>query len=214
MEASEIIFINLYPILSFVFLLTGLVFSGLKYFNQISDTRFFKLIKNLFFVCLSFVFLRIVFLFLAQYLIWFRAEPFLYFLPPHQSIVYFLDYAWLHFAKLPVFNLGLSLFLFLLVKIGTRVSRGRFFYEEEQYSGGLAILLNSWPENILVFVLVLSIGLFVFVLRSFYFFLKRKKGLDQQIFLNFRYFWIIIGLFIFLFGESLAGLFNLGILRI
>ncbi|MEW5805292.1 MAG: hypothetical protein AB1721_00985 [Patescibacteria group bacterium] len=209
----EIVFVNYYFYFNFLFLLANLVFACLRYLGKISDQKFFTFVRSLFFLVLVFAGLRIFSLYLVQYLIWSKTEPFVYFLPPHQPISYFLSYAWLHFAKLPAFNFFLSAFLFFLIFLGAKLSRGRFFYSEEHYSGGIAILLNSWPDNFFVFILVLAFGCLGFVLRSAYLLFKNKKQL-QPAYFSFRYLWGLVGLLVFLFGGNLVNLFNLGILKI
>lgn len=200
----EIIFVNLSSFVYLVFLLVNLGFAGLSYFNKLSEEKFFKLVRILFWLCLGFVFLRIFFLFLIQYWLWAETEPSKYFLPPYQPLSYFLNYSWLHFAKLPVFNLGLGLFLFLLIFLGTKLSRGRFFYPEEHYSGGVVILLNPWPANLAILFLVLISGCFALFIKQSFLFLRKKQLSATPLYFSFRYLWSFIGLLVFLFNQNLS----------
>ncbi len=182
----------------------SLIFSGLRVFARISDGFLLKASKIVFLASIALVFSRIIFLFWFQFVAWQDSL----FLPPYQPIGYFLRYSWTHFAKQPVFDIGLGVFFFLLIWLGAKISRGRFFYDEEKYSGGLAILLVSWPQNILVFFLTLALGI-IYSLAKFIF--ARGKN---RILVSFRYFWPVVGLGLLLFGDILVDFLGLGILAV
>lgn len=180
------------------------LFLSLLFFKKFDDKKILKLTRAVFFSGLVLVILRVFFLYWQQFKLWQGS----YFLPPYQPLNYFLRYSWLHFGKLPVFDIFLGVFFFFLLWLGTKISRGRFFYGEEKYSGGLAILMNSWPVNLLVFVLTFFAGV-LFSLANFI--LKKNQGVFL---LNFRYFWPVIGLLLLILGRFLVGFLGLDFLAV
>lgn len=182
----------------------GLFFLALRFFNKLDDKLVLRLIRLIFFLVIIFVSLRVMFLFWQQFEIWQGS----YFLPPYQPIGYFLQYSWMHFAKQPVFDISLGVFFFLLIWLGEKISRNRFFYDEEKYSGGLAILLVSWPQNILVFFLTLVLGMIYSLAKIV--FIRGKNA----VLVSFRYFWPVVGLALLLFGDILVNFLGLGNLAV
>lgn len=200
------LFIDYFFFFKLAFICFSLIFSGLRVFGRISDGFLLKASKIVFLVSISFIFSRIIFLFWFQFVAWQGS----YFLPPYQPIGYFLQYSWTHFAKQPIFDISLGVFFFLLIWLGEKISRGRFFYDEEKYSGGLAILLNHWPVNILVFFLVFLTGILFSLARRVF----KGRGRGGAVLTNFRYLWPVIGLGLLLFGDILVNFLGLGILAV
>lgn len=202
---AEKLFIEYFLLIKLAILLFSLGFLMSGRFGKISEEKLLKTDRILFFSSVVFVFLRVIFLFWGQFKTWQGT----YFLPPYQPISYFFQYSWMHFAKQPVFDLGLGIFFFFLIWLGTKISHGRFFYQEEKYSGGLAILMNSWPVNILVFFIVLLTGILFYLAKL----VLRKENRDNFL-VSFRYFWPAVGLALLLFGDVLVKFLSLGILRV
>ena len=201
----ESIFLNYFFFFKIGFLFFGKIFPLARFLKKIEDENFLKLSFGLFAISVLFLFSRVAYLFFEQYRVWQGT----YFLPPFQPMGYFLSYSWLHFAKQPVFDICLGIFFFFLIWLGTKFSQGRFFYNEEKYTGGLAMLLNPWPVNILVFFLVILLGIFTYFLKLI--FNQRKK---DEILVNFRFFWIIMGGLLLFFGGFLTEILGLDVLMI
>jgi len=202
----ENIFIEYFFFVQLFLAILSFLFLGLRFFNKFSDERILKFLRIIFFIGLFLVCLKVWFLFAAQYRSWLGS----YFLPPYQPIGYFLQYSWTHFAKQPVFDIGLGIFFFFLIWLGTKISGGRFFYGEEKYSGGLAILLNHWPVNILVFFLVLLAGILFSLARRVF----KGRGQGGAVLISFRYFWPMVGLGLLFLGDILVNFLGLGILTV
>ena len=101
----------------------SLIFSGLRVFARISDGFLLKASKIVFLASIALVFSRIIFLFWFQFVAWQDSL----FLPPYQPIGYFLRYSWTHFAKQPVFDIGLAFFSFCLFGWGQKFREAGFF---------------------------------------------------------------------------------------
>jgi len=145
---------------------------------------------------------KIVFLYSLQFYTWSLYPHSRYFLPPHQPLNYFFNYSWQHFGKEPLFALGVGLFFFLLLWLLTKISRGRFFHEEEKYLGGLAVIANMWPQNFLVVFLAFGLGIGVWLGRILR---QRLAGQNMGLpFLNLRFFWPVSGVLLIILGQLLV----------
>lgn len=211
----------------FVFLLAGqVVFSsfylvGLFFlvliavflWKQKGDERSVALFSRKLFY--AFVFLRsfqVLFLYGMQYILWQRSVPGKYLLPPYQSLGYFWGYSWQHFGKEAAVSFLLSIAFFGFVAGLNSISRGRFFYQEEQYTSGLAILVNLWPQNLLVPVFSLFIGSAIWLGRFIWYrFLKKE---NKKVFVAFRYLWILIGIALVFWGDFFVEHTILGSLKL
>jgi hypothetical protein len=196
-----IFFINYLPILYLVILALNL---GFLIFSKNENLKQ-KIIKISFWLIFTLVFLKIILLFVFQYFIWKIDNP--YFLPPYQDISYFLRYAAFHFAFNSILSVITSLILFFIINFANKISKDKFFYKDEVYLSGIAILTNPWPNNLLVFLLVPLAALILMVI-----FIVIKKSLDYRI--NWKYLWLIIGLILLIFGNQLIKILNLEVLKV
>ena len=196
-----IFFINYLPILYSLIIILNL---GFLIFSKNENLKQ-KIIKISFWIIFSLVFLKIILLFAFQYLMWKIDNP--YFLPPYQNISYFLRYASFHFAFNSILSVITSLILFFIINFANKISKDRFFYKDEVYLSGIAILANPWPNNLLVFLLVPLIALILMIIFSL-----AKRSLDYRI--NWKYLWLIIGLILLIFGNQLIKILNLEVLKV
>jgi hypothetical protein len=137
-----------------------LIIFFLKYRGKIlkeEQNPFFRLTKIFIFALLFYLLVGGMLLSFAQYSIWKIGNYGL--LPPHQSISYFLGYAWYHFFKASIFSMVFSFILFSGMVVMNRMAGNRFFYKEEPYLAAFGALSIKWPIGILVMGLVLFFGL-------------------------------------------------------
>lgn len=120
-----------------------------------------------------------------QYQIWSGDALSKFLIPPHQSIVYFLKYSFIHFFENYLISLGAGL-LFLLgaIALNNRFQK-RFFEEEEPYFGALAIFLVGQPLWMIYFIIVMAIG----VLGSLFLILK-AKAVGSETFHRFPFYYL------------------------
>ena len=166
------------------------------------SARLLKLSRIFFWAYVFLLLGKIVFLYSLQFYTWSLYPHSRYFLPPHQPLSYFFSYSWQHFGKEPIFALGVGLFFFCLLWLLTKISRGRFFYEEEKYLGGLAVIANIWPQNFLVVFLALGLGIGVWLIRILRQYLAGQSA--ELPFLNLRFFWPMAGILLIIFGQLLV----------
>ncbi len=179
--------------------------------------------------------LSIVMLYAGQYAAWSQDPTSQYLLPPHQSLAYFMRYAWFHFARGPMVTFGVGMLFFILFHIGYRISAGRFFYQDEEYTGALAILANPWPQNLLVIACVLVLGLAVAYVRVGVSCIRRiyvpprkilqskinvagafpaKRDCVPQMLFSLRMLWPLVGLFMVFFGDRVTAMLGLDTLNL
>lgn len=181
-------------------------------FNGISHPALMRWLKWCFGIVVGLQILSIVMLYIGQYAVWSQDPASQYFLPPHQSIAYFLRYAWFHFARGPMVTFGVGMLFFILFHIGYKVSRGRFFYQDEEYTGALAILANPWPQNILVIGCVLVLGLAVACVQVGVSCIRRTY-VPQTLF-SLRMLWPFVGLALVIMGKELVSVLGLAALKL
>ena len=161
------------------------------------SNRLLRLSRAFFWIYPAVLVAKIVFFYTLQFLSFNR-----YLLPPFHPLSYFFNYSWQHFGKEPIFALGTGLFFFFLLWLLTKISRDRFFYEEEKYLGGLAIIANIWPQNLLVVFLAFGLGIGVWLGR-----ILRQRLAGQSAeppFLNLRFFWPVSGILLIILGQLLV----------
>ena len=135
---------------SAIYLSLGILFLGLTI--QISRKRFGSYVKRwtkfLFFSSAIAVLLYYIFLTVAQYFVWkISGPPFIYFLPPHESIFYLLNYHFIRFAFYYLISFGVALLFLHFTRKYNRKLGYRFFEDEEPYFGALSIFLlgnSNW----------------------------------------------------------------------
>lgn len=98
---------------------------------------------------------------MLQYTIWSNDPLSSKLLPPHQSILYFLKYAGVHFWLAPFIAFALALAFYFFLHALERKNE-RFFGEGEVELGALAAFLVGWPR----FIIFLPVVFLVVVLIS------------------------------------------------
>ncbi|MFZ2310848.1 MAG: hypothetical protein WAW11_04885 [Patescibacteria group bacterium] len=134
-----------------------------------------------------------------QYLVWKQGTFSSFFLPPYQSITYFLRYSLFHFFVANILVLFFALAFYLILRL-VKKYRASFISQEELSLILLSGLLVSWPN------LVLFIPLFL-LLAVIFSILKRKQ-------LNLSLAIILSLLLIFILGDYLINLLSLSVLII
>lgn len=176
-----------------------------------SEQRLVRFLRLLFWVAVGWFVVEIVSVSAAQYALWNADAVTRQLLPPSQPVGYFLRYAWLHFAQATALSAAAGVLFFILFAAGNEISRGRFFYEDEEYGGALAIILNPWPQAILVLPLVLAIGIIMSAFRI----ARRHTGAAQEkvSLFNLRWLWPLAGIAAFVLGKFIISLLGLGALK-
>ena len=181
------------------------------FLKKIDERRFTAYARILFWIVVAWFVGEIVLVSAAQYVIWNQSALSRLFLPPHEPLSYFLRYAWLHFAQATTLSSGAGVLFFFLFALGNDISKGRFFYEDEEYTGALAIVLNPWPTSLLVLPLVLFMGISTLCIRFLMHTLKKSNAHGP--FFALRMLWPLAGLLIFLFGSLISNMIGLGVLK-
>lgn len=128
-----------------------------------SLTPDWELSSQLIVILIVFHILYAAFLSAGQYYIWSGDEFSKLFLPPHQSIKYFLFYSWTHFWFNATLSFSVALLFYLFLKL-LKKYKERFFEKGEIELGTLCILIAGWPNFAVflpaVFVSVIFISIF------------------------------------------------------
>lgn len=160
----------------------------------------------------AFVVLRIVYssvLTFWQYFNWKNGEFSKFFLPPYQSINYFIKYSFLHFWLSVVFGMTVAFLFYFVLK-----TAGRFFnprsdaeanISNEPMVGLFGALIAGWPN----FIVFLVVALILAVIFSAYRGIIYKKT-------NIGLFWpfVFSTAIALVFGNYLINFFHLAVLRI
>lgn len=135
-----------------------------------------------------------------QYQVWSQNELSKFFLPPYQSITYFLSYSFTQFFKNHLISLAVALLFLAAAFLLNKKFQERFFEKEEPYLGALAIFLVGHPWWMYYIIVMLVLGL----LGSIFLFLKAKS---QKLKANYRFpfyhFWLPVALLVLIIGEIL-----------
>jgi hypothetical protein len=134
-----------------------------------------------------------------QYLVWKQGSFSSFFLPPYQSIAYFLRYSFFHFFVANVLVLFFALAFYAVLKL-VKKYRSSLISQEDLSLILLAGLLVSWPN------LVLFIPLFLLLAVIFVIFEKKQLSLPLAIILSLT--------IVFIFGDYLINILSLSVLVI
>lgn len=119
-----------------------------------------------------------------------------YYLPPYQSIFYFIQYAffrfWSHFLAALLF----SLIILFLTKYFNKKHGEKYFWPEEPYYIALAILAVGYPGWVIYFSLLLLVPLFFSAVCVFF--------LGRQERISYYYLWLPLAVFTILINKWLA----------
>ncbi|MDP3052839.1 MAG: hypothetical protein Q8N22_02715 [bacterium] len=123
-----------------------------------------------------------------------------FFLPPHQSIAYFLKYSFTHFFKNYLISLGAGLLFLWLANLLNHRYQKRFFEEEELYLGALAIFIMGQPLWMIYFIAVMSVGVLgtlFFHVSCFMFHVSSRR-------FPFYYLWLPVAILVLIIGKILV----------
>ncbi len=135
-----------------------------------------------------------------QYQIWSGNALSKYFIPPYQSIAYFLKYSFTLFFKSYLISLMAGLLFLWLANLLNNRCQKRFFEEGEPYLGTLAIFVLGQPFWIFYFIAMMLVGF----LGSLFLALKAKKNKTQSfIRFPFYHFWIPVAIIVMIIGKIL-----------
>ena len=134
-----------------------------------------------------------------QYQIWQENDVSKYFLPPYQSVVYFIKYSFIHFFQKHLISLGAGLLFLGLANLLNNRFQKRFFEEEEPYLGALGLFTVGHPLWIFYFIAVMAIG----VLGSLFLKVSSSKLQALSRRFPFYYFWLPVAIIVMIIGKIL-----------
>lgn len=170
-------------------------YAGL-FFLLIAQIPVFLRKMNIGKIKLFFIFSISAILFLASYVsylqygIWQNNDFSKLFLPPHQSLSYFLFYSLTRFFAPYIISLAFSLLLVFLLKKINKKYNNQFFYDEEIYFGAMAVFLTGYPNFIFYLIAMLLMGVILTAL---------KKGR-----ISLYYFWLPAAIFVIMISKWLT----------
>lgn len=140
-----------------------------------------------------------------QYFTWQNNEFSKLFLPPYQSISYFIKYSFTHFWLGMILGVALAFLFYFILKTTRKTNHLEAPLPSDSKVGLLGALIVSWP-NFIVFV---AVALISAVLFSAYRGIIYKKT-DISLFWPF----IVAAIITLIFGNYLISFFHLAVLRI
>ncbi len=160
------------------------------------NTDKFKFFKQVFIFSIIVVFSFLFYLSFRQYQAWSLNEVSKFFLPPHQSIGYFIFYVGARFFSPYLISLTAAfLFIFAAKKYNKKYEE-RFFYPEEYYLGAISFFLSGYPGVLFYIILILSAA----IILSLLVLIVSRWSLEGER-LSLYYFWAPIAIFIILMTE-------------
>lgn len=113
----------------------------------------------------------------AQYDVWKNNEMSRFFLPPHQSIIYFYQYSFFHFWLPYVLDLAISLVWMFCLVLLQKYGNKRFLDEKEIALGFFTSIVVGWPRFI---VYIFSLFGLLIAKQTFNYYILKKKDLIQM----------------------------------
>lgn len=157
-----------------------------------------RIIKFIFLFSVFIVFTLLFYQSYLQYQAWISDEFSKHFLPPYQSISYFVFYVAMRFFAPYLISLAAALvFLFFAKKINKKYEE-RFFELEEPWFGALAFFLLSHPGWLFYFAGLILIYL---IIHTLYFILHTSFNR-----ISLYYLWLPTAIFVILMQEWLTAL--------
>lgn len=145
----------------------------LRFFKILETDKRESLFKRLFLTAVILIFIALFCQSCGQYLIWSQNKISKYFLPPYQSINYFIFYVGARFFAPYLISLMTALIFLYSAKMLNKKCGERFFYPEEFYFGALSMFLVGHPGWVF-YSIILIIVYFILLFASH--FLFSKKG--------------------------------------
>lgn len=185
------------------------IFALLFFLILKKEVIFFKIksVKRLIVLQLFFFAIYSFFLTYLQYFTWKNNEFSKLFLPPYQSISYFIKYSFTHFWLGMILGIISAFLFYFILKISRKFSKKTHLETEfpSEKTGLLCMLIVGWP-NFIIFVIIVLISA---VLFSIYRWVVYKKT-DISLFLPF----MVATVITLIFGNYLINFIHLAVLRI
>lgn len=190
------------------------VFSGvvlllmiINYF--LADRKYLKFLKvltttKLIYILIGCTLFFDILLSVLQYFVWRESAFSRFFLPPFQSITYFLRYSLFHFFAANILALVLALVFYSFLRL-IKKYRANIISREELSLLFLAVLLVSWPKAVL-FIPIFLLLTVIFSVVNLLVFKREQVDLVLPIFLS-----LVIA---FIFGSYLIEFLSLSYLII
>ncbi|GMQ94995.1 MAG: hypothetical protein BMS9Abin13_105 [Patescibacteria group bacterium] len=188
------------PWLPVVFFAGIFLYVAVRYLWYPRRIRYVPLIAGV----VSFRIFYAIFLSGTQYYVWLQNEFTKLLLPPYQPISYFLFYSWGRFWLNAMIILGVSLVFWLFLR-SLAVWKKDSFRKSEAGLGLLMALIVGWP-HVVIFVPLSFVLAAIISLARLIFFGKSSVTLGTS--------FLLAALILFVWGDGLIELFNLGVLRI
>lgn len=198
-------FINIAIVLvPFIVFLVSLIYLLKTYFLRREHLT--RAATTVFIVVLITVIVKIVLSSGLQYYVWRNGEGLgAYFLPPHQSISYFLKFVWQNFILSPLAGLIISLILAAYFWVLNKVFKRQYLDFEDILILMSGAMIAGWP-NVAIFI---GIAFALTVFRIFYLFYIKREMRRVPITAAL----IIASFLTLLIGGRLIELLQLGYLR-
>ncbi|MBT9171162.1 MAG: hypothetical protein DDT18_01531 [Actinobacteria bacterium] len=193
---------NIYGLSQLVVL--GIIFLTAFYFYFSKKDKLKFLINKLIVAALSFSALLAIVKTINQYYVWSGNELSQLLLPPHQSIDYFVFYAFGRFWLGVLIGVAVSFLFYLFLKFLEK-RQNRFFIEGETALGFLTALIVGWPN----FVIFLPLVFISTVLIAIY-----RRLILKEPYTTLGYPFLLAAGLVLIFGKAIIAVLNLGVLRI
>lgn len=153
-----------------------------------------------FFVILGFC-LQSIYLTQSLYKTWINNSFSRLYLPPYQSINYFIQYSffrfWSHFLAALIF----SLVILFLAKYFNKKSGEKYFWPEEIYFIAIAILIVGYPGWLIYFILMLLVPV---LWSSILFFINLWKLNFHSPRISYYHLWLPLAIFAIIISKWLS----------
>ena len=170
--------------------------------NRSTNNKSVRIYEWIFYGAIILIFANSFYLSYSQYKIWKYgplSEFTKFFLPPHQSINYFIGYSLFNFFATYLVSLVFAFLFLKAVKYYNKKFEEKFFYPEEYYLGALAIFLSGFPGIFIYIIsLFLASALGSLILNKF----STLKG--ERV--SFYYLWIPVAIFVIIISRYLQQL--------
>ena len=175
----------------------GIVITGILLYLLIKK-RFpsTRILSISFFTFIGLIIIRSIFLSFAHWYLWAHNEFTKTFLTP--NLGYYFQKIWYYCWMEPLINLGFAILAIIFVYRLNKFYANNFFYDEEKWLVGLAILSNGWPLSLLAICFSIAVGLLLHVGRLVVFSIKKLYQPGYR--LSFLYIWMPIALLVLAFG--------------
>lgn len=170
--AIKLFFTSLNYIPLIVFSLATIFIIGFYVYSKLYKKQEVVNKKTLLYVAWALIGFRVIYsivLSTLQYLTWKKDTGIgQFFLPPHKSISYFLNYSWIHFFASVVFSVGIA-FVFYFILKAIKKHREEIFEEGELELALASTLIIGWPSAVLFIALSFLMLLVVSVIKQIFF---------------------------------------------